>query len=437
MPVDGSTPPDNVYEIIVEATDASPTRNIREYPVAVTVTDVNERPEFTGTPETSFTLDEHDANEVYTTTPLASYSARDEEGGVTWSLTGPDSSDFAIDSAGVVTFAAAPSFETPNGDNIYTFTVVATDILSRSPRLTATVDVTVTITNVEEAGTVTITGTPSGGEQLTAALADGDGTVSNLTWQWARGSTATGPWDDITGATSDGYTPVATDVAQYLKVTASYTDALGPLKTASAVTSSVVGASNAEPTFSADEVRLNLAENSPQGTDVEDPVMATDSNDDTLTYSLSDRNLGSLDADSFQVDSSTGQIRTVSGVDYDFEEKDRYLLTLSVHDSKDAAGNPDPTSDATIAVTITLENVDEPGTVGIQSLTDTNGRQLLRSTELTDPDGGLNISRTTWSRGDTAGGPFTEVALEECGRVPHGGGGRGQVHRAQHQLPGR
>ena len=253
MPVDGSTPPDNVYEIIVEATDASPTRNIREYPVtvtvtnvdetpeitnppsdrsyaeieydsgstatdipivatfsardeemqditwdlsgddegdftitkdpntgngvitfdippnfevpddddslntyeftvlatdtasrtntgawdyAVTVTGVNERPEFTGTPETSFTLDEHDANEVYTTTPLASYSARDEEGRVTWSLTGPDGGDFAIDD-GVVTFAAAPSFETPNGDNIYTFTVVATDVQSRSPRLTA------------------------------------------------------------------------------------------------------------------------------------------------------------------------------------------------------------------------------------------------------------------------------------------------------------
>ena len=239
MPVDGSTPPDNVYNIIVKATDASPTRNIREYPVAVTVTnvdetpeitnppsdrsyaeieydsgstaidipivatfsardeemqditwdlsgddegdftitkdpntgngvitfdippnfevpddddslntyeftvlatdtasrtntgawdyavtvtDVNERPEFTGTPETSFTLDEHDANEVYTTTPLASYSARDEEGRVTWSLTGPDGGDFAIDD-GVVTFAAAPSFETPtdsNDDNIYT-----------------------------------------------------------------------------------------------------------------------------------------------------------------------------------------------------------------------------------------------------------------------------------------------------------------------------
>ena len=52
---------------------------------------------------------------------------------------------------------------------------------------------------------------------MTATLADGDGPVSNLTWQWARGSTATGTFDNITGATSDRYTPVATDVAHYLK----------------------------------------------------------------------------------------------------------------------------------------------------------------------------------------------------------------------------
>ena len=29
-----------------------------------------------------------------------------------------------------------------------------------------------------------------------------------------------------------------------------------------------------------------------------------------------------------------------------------------------------------------------------------------------DPDGSVNISRTTWSRGDTAGGPFIEVARD-------------------------
>ena len=63
----------NTYEFTVLATDTASRTNTGAWDYAVTVTDVNERPEFTGTPETSFTLDEHDANEVYTTTPLASY----------------------------------------------------------------------------------------------------------------------------------------------------------------------------------------------------------------------------------------------------------------------------------------------------------------------------------------------------------------------------
>ena len=59
-----SSPHDNVYTIIVKATDASPTRKAREYPVNVTVTDVNETPEVTllrgdsAFPETSYDSDQ-------------------------------------------------------------------------------------------------------------------------------------------------------------------------------------------------------------------------------------------------------------------------------------------------------------------------------------------------------------------------------------------
>ena len=119
------------------------------------MTDVNEVPELTGTPETAITLDEHDANETYTTPTVATYDARDEEGGVTWSLTGTDSGDFAIDGNGVVTFKAAPSWEDPDDsddNNVYTFTVVATDVESGTNRLTDSVAVTVTVADVEEAG---------------------------------------------------------------------------------------------------------------------------------------------------------------------------------------------------------------------------------------------------------------------------------------------
>ena len=188
------------------------------------------------------------------------YTANDPDAGATlsWSLGGVDSGAFSVstftsttnpEGQGVIRFLEPPDYELPTDDdkdNVYHLTLTVAD--NGNPPITDTWDITVTVTNVDEAGTVTITGTPSGGEQLTATVADEDGTVSSLTWQWSR-QAPLGLFIPITGATSDSYTPVAADVARYVQVTASYSDGLGPLETASAVTSSVVGASNAEPAF--------------------------------------------------------------------------------------------------------------------------------------------------------------------------------------------
>ena len=86
-------------------------------------------------------------------------------------------------------------------------------------------------------------------------------------------------------------------------------------------------------------------------------VAATDSDNDTLTYSL-----GGADASSFDFDSSNGQIETKTGVthNFDFEAvKKTYSVTVSVHDGKDAASNTDTTIDDYIDVTINLTNVNE------------------------------------------------------------------------------
>ena len=102
---------------IVRATDSGGAAS--DYEVAVNVRDVNEQPEFTGTPETALTVDEHDAA---ATSEVATYAARDEEGAVTWSLRGADSGDFSIDSGGTLTFVKTPNWEEPEdsgGDNVY------------------------------------------------------------------------------------------------------------------------------------------------------------------------------------------------------------------------------------------------------------------------------------------------------------------------------
>ena len=83
---------------------------------------------------------------------VATYTAAGPES-VAWSVGGTDARRFVISSAGALTFKASPDFELPrdaNQDNIYEITITASD-----GNLTAVVDVTVTVTNVNEAPTVT------------------------------------------------------------------------------------------------------------------------------------------------------------------------------------------------------------------------------------------------------------------------------------------
>ena len=80
-----------------------------------------------------------------------------------------------------------------------------------------TIAVTIDLTNVDEAGTVTLPSTFTGGTAATASVTDPDGTVSGPSWQWARGNTATGSFSNISGATSATYTPVGADVGKYLQ----------------------------------------------------------------------------------------------------------------------------------------------------------------------------------------------------------------------------
>ena len=88
----------------------------------------------------------------------------------------------------------------------------------------ATLTLTVTVTDVNEAGVVTIGGTPQVGEELTATLTDLDGATSDVAWQWSRGDSPSGTFTDIADATEATYTPVDADAGMYLRATATYRD---------------------------------------------------------------------------------------------------------------------------------------------------------------------------------------------------------------------
>ena len=93
----------------------------------------------------------------------------------------------------------------------------------------------------DRAGTVTLRSTqPRVGAALTASLTDPDGSISNITWQWAGSPNGISNWANIGGAASAVYTPVAGEVGNYLRAMASYTDGHGSGKSAQAVSSNPV-----------------------------------------------------------------------------------------------------------------------------------------------------------------------------------------------------
>ena len=113
---------------------------------------------------------------------------------------------------------------------------------------------------------------------------------------------------------------------------------------------------NNAPIFTEGEsVSLSVAENTGSGVDIGTAVSATDADKDTLTYSLD-----GTDADSFSINSTNGQVRTKTALDY--ETKSSYSVTITVSDGNDGSDM--------IAVTITVADVEERLTNSAPEFTD-------------------------------------------------------------------
>ena len=302
----------------------------------------------------------------------------DEDNGdvVTLSLSGDDKDAFELGSADSsgnqsLTFKDTPDFENPtdtNKDNVYKVTVEASD-----GSLTGTQTVTITVTNVEETGAVTLSSVqPATGIPLTAALSDPDGVKGSVAWQWARRETNRGSFEDIDGATSATYTPRMvddpstdedeSDVGYYVRAEATYndkkseddddaeTEANEGARTMSQISESAVRVTpdvNDAPEFETDTVDREVEENESADGNVGDPVKATDPDTDILSYSLS----GGADKDAFGIDQKSGQITVGANTKLNFEGRTTYTVEVKADD-------PFGLSD-TITVTITVTDVDE------------------------------------------------------------------------------
>ena len=364
----------NVYLVTVQVSDGT---NTDQLAVTVTVFNVNEPPAFPGETD-SRSVDENTAAGQNLGDAVAATDP--ERHTLTYKLAGTDGASFDIDTAtGQLKTKAPLDFETKI---TYEVTVHVRDSKDQDDRVNAvtddTVDITITINNVEEPGSVVLSSLqPQVGTALEATLTDPDGRITGTTWAWEYSRDKTN-WTPITGATTASYILVVADLGEYLRVTASYTDGEGSGKTTRAESDNTVRnapPNNTPPYFPVnDDGTRSVDENTSAGVNIGTPVAAIDTAEDILTYSLDGQ-----DKASFDINRATGQLLTKALLDH--EDDDTYTVTVKVVDPSAAS--------ATITVTITVNNIDEPPVLSGPDVVDypENGTDAVEQYTAEDPEG--------------------------------------------------
>ena len=273
---------------------------------------------------------------------------------LTYSLSGTDAASFDIDPSTGQLITKAPLDEETK-DN-YSVTVTVKD----SSGTSVTRDVTITVTDVPEApgalAAPTVVSTDSDETAATYELKviwyapdDTGDRVTDYDVEYKKTTAASFTDNTHTSTdTNDTITGLDVDTSYQVRVRATKgtaPDDLGPWSLSS------VGSTNKKdnslPTFGDDSVTRNVLENAEPGLVVGFRVSATD-DDNVLPLAY---RLHGPDANSFDLQASTGQIRTKRGVVYDFETKSTLNVTVTVSDGQ---GGTDAT-----AVTISVTDVPE------------------------------------------------------------------------------
>ena len=309
----------------------------------------------------------------------AAVSARDADNDtLRYTLEGTDAGSFGIDSgSGQLHTSAALDHESKSS---YAVRVKADD----NNGGTATIDVTVNVTDVDEQparpATPTVAATANTTDSVDVgwakpALNGGPEIVGYLLQHRVAGTGAwigTTPPGTGTTATIDG---LAEDTLYEMQVKALNGET--PSDWSIAGEGRTGSGTNSAPTFDdgASTTRV-VAENTGPNQSVGAAVSATDADDDTLTYDLE-----GTDAASFGIDTGSGQLHTSAALDH--ESKSTYAVTVTVEDDDDTA---------TIAVTVNVTDVAEkPAKPATPTVTTT-----ANTTDSVD---------VSWTKPGLAGGP--------------------------------
>ncbi len=319
---------------------------------------------------------------------VAAYRATDPSDApvapVTWSLSGDDAPRFRVD-GNTLEFVeeSRPDYEQPvddGGNNVYHVDLMAEygGVYSSTP-----FSVVVTVTDVDEPGKVTMSPSrPHVGDQATATLTDPDG-VTGPTWSWRTAeSRSRSP-----STQSYRYTVPSSAAGQILRASVSYTDAHGR-QSADTTSTGPVLSTNRAPVISGSAAVTVDEDSTRVGT-----YAATDADGDRVTWSRA-----GADSSAFTI-GSTGALRFGAAPDY---EAPADADGDSVYSVEVVATDPGKAAD-TLAVSVSVRNVDEPGVVSFSPNPPKVGQTVTATVE--DPDGGVRNHRNWhWSHADAPRG---------------------------------
>jgi len=282
--------------------------------VTVTVTSVNDAPAISSS--ATFSAAENQ-------TSIGSVTATDADGdSLTYSISG---SEINISSSGVLSFAAAPDYETKNS---YTATVTVSDGTAST-----TQNITVNVTDVVEAAP---NAAPAISSSATFSAAENQTAIGSVTATDADGDSLT---YSISGSeiniSSSGVLSFATapDYETKNSYTATVTVSDGTASTTQDITVNVTDVNeNVAPTIGS-SATFSAAENQT----AIGSVTATDADGDSLTYSISGSEINI---------SSSGVLSFAAAPDY--ETKNSYTATVTVSDG---------TASTTQGITVSITNI--------------------------------------------------------------------------------
>ena len=219
-------------------------------------------------------------------------------------------------------------------------------------------------------------------------------------------------WNTGDGALEHTVSSIDNDLGYDIEVRAANSEGAG------AWSATAILRRNQSPRFPSTETGLrSVDENTLPRRAVGAPVAATDEEDDTLTYSLAESGAA------FSIDAGTGQLRTKDALNH--EAADSRTVTVQVSDGKNARGDTSTAVDATIVVTVTVNDINEQpraDTDQVSTLEDERVMIDVLSNDF-DPDDGdtLTVSITRRpSPGGVVVDPTTQMVTYTPAENEHG-----------------